>query len=151
MIPTRVFATRPGARCGSFEVNGDAQVQCTTRLSLTRGDQPTSSCTPTIPVRAGTTHGGHEPAATAIRPMCDSVRYAMVEFMGSGLFLLDLLSGHEPESAGKPAHSIRFARSGWASELAKRVECGGSPPLFVLGSWREGRRLGGSLALPDSG
>jgi len=56
--------------------------------------------------------------------------------MESILFLLDLLTRHEPESTGKPAHSKRFARNGWATELAKRMECGGSPPLFVLGPWR---------------
>ena len=116
--------------------------------------------------------GDHEPKMPRTWPSAPRGR-----FMESGLFLLDLLSGHEPESAGKPAHSKRCARNGWAGVIAKRMECGGSPPLSVLGSWRAtlarrpcpvtlnavgraswragpwwtGRRLGGSLALPADG
>lgn len=38
--------------------------------------------------------------------------------------LANLLTGHEPESTGKPEVSIRFTRNGRAVEAAKRIECG---------------------------
>ena len=53
--------------------------------------------------------------------------------MESGLFLLDLLSGHEPESAGKPAHSpagagLRAERMGFRTREASGVR--GFTPAF---------------------
>ena len=54
-------------------------------------------------------------------------------FMGSGLVLSDLLGGHEPESAGKPAHSpagagLRAKRVGWSHREACGVR--GFTPAF---------------------
>ena len=61
------------------------------------------------------------------------LRRSLAKFLESGLFLWDVRTGPEPESAGKPAHSRRCARHGRTAEVAKSRACGrvrGFTPAF---------------------